>query len=86
MSICSYISDISRFEVESQLLLGVLAGLEACGGTEATGSRQETMTERQEAIATAGAEAMPFNLEATTHIFEKQADGGGKGGRWQTTA
>jgi hypothetical protein len=31
---------------------------------------------RQEAVATRGAEVMPFDLEQTTHIFTKRDDGG----------
>lgn len=33
-------------------------------------------TERQAEVAEKGAEVMPFDLDATTHIFEKNADGG----------
>ncbi len=34
------------------------------------------MTERQAEVAEKGAEVMPFDLDATTHIFEKTAEGG----------
>ena len=33
-------------------------------------------TERQADVAEKGAEIMPFDLDATTHIFEKTAEGG----------
>ncbi|MCB8961635.1 MAG: aspartate carbamoyltransferase [Ardenticatenales bacterium] len=33
-------------------------------------------TQRQEQVAAAGAEVMPFDLERTTHIFEKLDNGG----------
>ena len=32
--------------------------------------------DRQEEVAEKGAEVMPFDLERTTHIFNKQTDGG----------
>ena len=35
-----------------------------------------SLPERQAEVAERGAEVMPFDLERTTHIFEKQADGG----------
>lgn len=41
----------------------------AAGCTPAAASRQAEVAER-------GAEVMPFDLERTTHIFEKLADGG----------
>jgi hypothetical protein len=44
----------------------ILAGA-ACG---------EDTTDRQAAVASAGAEVMPFDLEATTHRFTKTPDGG----------
>jgi hypothetical protein len=33
-------------------------------------------TQRQAEVAKRGADVMPFNLKATTHIFSKSADGG----------
>lgn len=33
-------------------------------------------TERQAAVAEKGAQVMPFDLDATTHIFEKNEEGG----------
>lgn len=41
----------------------------------AVGCASET-PERQEQVAEAGMEVMPFDLERTTHIFEKLANGG----------
>ena len=41
----------------------------AAGCTPAAPARQAEVAER-------GAEVMPFDLERTTHIFEKRADGG----------
>ena len=55
------------------LLLLSLAG---CNGSNAPGAAPSTVTERQEMIATRGVEVMPFDLEQTTHIFEKREDGG----------
>jgi len=46
----------------------LLAALVACGGTE--------LEQRRAAVAEAGAEVMPFDLERTTHIFEPLEDGG----------
>jgi hypothetical protein len=37
---------------------------------------EKHMTERQAEVALRGAEVMPFNLDATTHIFEKTPKGG----------
>lgn len=34
------------------------------------------LAERRAAIADAGSQVMPFDLERTTHVFEKQVDGG----------
>ncbi len=36
----------------------------------------QAMTGRQEQVAERGATVMPFDLEATTHIFEKSEQGG----------
>ena len=43
--------------------------LSACGG-------DEELAERQRVVAEAGAEVMPFDLEATTHIFTDTDRGG----------
>lgn len=34
------------------------------------------LSERQEVVAQRGPEVMPFDLDATTHVFTKQSDGG----------
>ena len=51
-------------------IVGLLAALAACGSAETE------LAERREAIADAGAQVMPFDLEATTHIFTDTANGG----------
>jgi hypothetical protein len=40
------------------------------------GSDAQSLDERQQEIAVAGAEVMPFDLDATTHIFTDTATGG----------
>jgi hypothetical protein len=40
------------------------------------GADQGAEGDRQEAVAERGAEVMPFDLEATTHVFEPTAGGG----------
>lgn len=47
--------------------LAVLAGLAAC--------RPAVPTDRQTDVAERGSRVMPFDLEATTHSFEPDADG-----------
>lgn len=57
--------------------VGVLAaiGLLACGpGQGEPGA--EGLAERQADVAAAGAEVMPFDLETSTHVFEKTENGG----------
>ena len=49
------------------LLLICLSALIACGSAT---------TDRQAEVAERGAQVMPFDLERTTHIFEKLDDGG----------
>lgn len=49
------------------LLVGVLA----CGGDDAMEEAN-----RLEEVAAAGASVMPFDLDSSTHVFEKTADGG----------
>ncbi len=39
-------------------------------------SSSDELTERQESVAAAGAQVMPFNLDATTHIFSDTNTGG----------
>ena len=38
--------------------------------------QSQELTERQEVVAQRGSEVMPFDLEATTHVFTKQSSGG----------
>jgi hypothetical protein len=57
--------------VVSLAVLGTLAATGAFGsGQTGEGSA------RQEQIARRGGEVMPFDLEATTHVFEKNEEGG----------
>jgi hypothetical protein len=49
------------------LLIGIMLVVVACGGTTA---------DRRTEVARRGAEVMPFDLDATTHRFDKTADGG----------
>jgi len=53
--------------------LATLAVLGALWATGAFASQEET---RQEVIAEKGARVMPFDLEETTHVFEKTHTGG----------
>ncbi len=69
----------SSFPVRAALLFAAgaaLATVAVLGTLWATGTfaSQET---RQEEIAEKGAEVMPFDLEETTHLFEKTETGGG---------
>lgn len=50
-------------------------GLTACSGSTPTETASST-TERQATVATRGVEVMPFDLERTTHIFQKLENGG----------
>ncbi|MGI9627736.1 MAG: aspartate carbamoyltransferase [Longimicrobiales bacterium] len=43
-----------------------------CGGSDQTAEQHE----RREQVAATGATIMPFDLDATTHVFEKTANGG----------
>lgn len=54
----------------------LLLGLAGCSGSNAPDTASSTVTARQAIIATRGVEVMPFDLEQTTHIFEKREDGG----------
>jgi hypothetical protein len=56
-------------------LLVLLLGLAGCSAVE-TPVGTSPATERQGMVATRGATVMPFDLERTTHIFEKREDGG----------
>ena len=51
------------------LCSGSLLGLAAC-------SDGEDLAERQAAVAEAGADVMPFDLDATTHVFTTTDNGG----------
>ena len=57
--------------VASLAVLGTLAVTGAFGSGRAT--PQEV---RQERVAEKGSEVMPFDLEATTHVYEKTGNGG----------
>ena len=50
------------------VLLFSVAATAVCGGTQPG--------QRQDEVAAAGAEGMPFDLGATTHVFEKLDEGG----------
>ncbi len=49
-------------------LAAMTVALSACG--------DDDLAQRQQAVAEAGAEVMPFDLDATTHIFTDTASGG----------
>lgn len=49
-------------------VLCLTLGLGACGSSD--------LEERQADVAEAGSTVMPFDLDATTHVFEKLEDGG----------
>jgi hypothetical protein len=53
----------------------VVAGGLVAGGFWA-GSRSREDSDRQQEVAARGAEVMRFDLERTTHVFEKRAGGG----------
>ena len=49
----------------------------ALAAVSATGCDNDSNIEQRQAeVAEAGREVMPFDLDATTHVFEKQPDGG----------
>ena len=50
--------------------VGLIVALAGCG------SADTELAERQEAVAEVGAQVMPFDLEATTHVFTDTAIGG----------
>lgn len=53
-------------------LIGLIAaGLVGCQGADTTSGE-----DRQSEVAVIGATVMPFDLDATTHVFEKTVDGG----------
>lgn len=53
-------------------LLAAFAGL----AFAACGSDDQALADRQQAVAEAGADVMPFNLDATTHVFTDTPTGG----------
>jgi len=54
----------------SALLVGLVAVVAACD------SSGEELARRRADVAERGAQVMPFDLEATTHVFRKTSDGG----------
>lgn len=54
----------------------VVLAIVALAGAAATSCRKPGLQERRDAVASVGSEVMPFDLEATTHVFEKLPDGG----------
>ena len=58
------------------LIFMAAAGITGCRATGEPAVALTATAERLEAIATRGVAVMPFDLERTTHIFEKRADGG----------
>jgi hypothetical protein len=60
------------------LVVGVFAigGLAFAIGRMSAGGDDAGLAARQAAVATRGATVMPFELEQTTHVFTKTADGG----------
>ncbi len=59
-----------RPAIAPYLIAVVLFTFTACG------SEQASLADRQAAVAEAGSEVMPFNLDETTHIFTDTATGG----------
>lgn len=58
------------------LSLLMLFALVACAPVQDDPTASVATAARQSLVATRGAEVMPFDLERTTHIFEKMEDGG----------
>jgi hypothetical protein len=54
------------------MILSVFVSLPACGETETT----DQLAQRRAEVAEIGAAVMPFDLDATTHVFEKLESGG----------
>ncbi len=70
---------VSNLPVQAALLLvagAALATVAVLGTLWATGAFASQEETRQEEIAEKGAEVMPFDLEETTHVFEKTETGG----------
>jgi len=47
-----------------------------CGGAEPASQAASELAQRQASVAEAGADVMPFDLDETTHVFEKTDSGG----------
>lgn len=59
------------------ILIITIIGLSACQMISAEhGGDHAAISERQAEVAEKGADVMPFDLDATTHIFEKNDEGG----------
>ena len=56
--------------------LTAIVGLLTLIALAGCGSDAQSLDERQQEVAVAGAEVMPFDLDATTHIFTDTATGG----------
>jgi hypothetical protein len=55
-------------KVKSSLITGLMVAAIGCGGSE--------VPQRQAEVAEAGSVVMPFDLDRTTHVFQKLEDGG----------
>lgn len=66
------------------VLFGLVIGLSGCQAVQPVSAPADkvthgdhvAMTERQAEVAEIGTEVMPFDLDATTHVFEKIDEGG----------
>jgi len=59
------------------LVIALITGTSiGCHSSHPIGSAPANLDQRRAEVAEKGAEVMPFDLEATTHIFEKLTDGG----------
>lgn len=54
----------------SVLMAGAVIALAGCG------SDDQSLVDRQQAVAEAGADVMPFDLDSTTHVFTDTPTGG----------
>ena len=57
-------------------LLASILFAAGCGDSGEAGREGQGSSSRQAEVAEAGRQVMPFDLEATTHVFEKLEDGG----------
>lgn len=62
-------------QMRSWLVVAVL-GLGACTGGPTDDPADDPLDDRQSVVAEAGAMVMPFDLDRTTHVFEKTEYGG----------